>query len=159
MRVASLVYVGGMWIVATFIAAVSGTIHSPALLFYIALPISAAWLLGYGAAIWLAVACLLSTLAMVVMDLSKVTLPSWFPNKAIGVWSDVLYAQYSSLNDLDCRGDWDEGQARVGAAQWKVAHLSLDPSGIAAVAAGGGGLVEDFFQHRFMEFFAVPRGE
>jgi signal transduction histidine kinase/DNA-binding response OmpR family regulator len=92
MRTASLVYVGGMWIVMTFIAVVSGTIHSPALLFYIALPISAAWLLGYWAAIWFAAVGLLSTLAMVVMDLSKVIPPSYFPNKAIGVWSDVLYA-------------------------------------------------------------------
>lgn len=92
MRVASLVYVGGMWTVVTFMVAVSGTVHSPALLFYIALPISAAWLLGYEAAIWFAAACLLSTLAMVVMDLSNVRLPSYFPNRAVGVWSDVLYA-------------------------------------------------------------------
>jgi hypothetical protein len=79
------VYVGGTWIAATFTAGVSGTIHSPALVFYIALPISAAWLLGYGAAIWFAAAGLLSTLAMVVMDLSQVSLPIYFPNRAVSV--------------------------------------------------------------------------
>src|SRR5579863_392092 len=67
--------------------------------------------------------------------------------------------QYSSLNDPDSRADFDDGQALVTAAQWVVAHLSLDPSGIAAVAAGAGGLVENFLQHRVMELFAAPRGE
>jgi signal transduction histidine kinase/CheY-like chemotaxis protein len=92
MRQASLMYVVGMWLIFSVVASVSGTVHSPALLFYVALPISAAWLLGFRAALWFAAVCLLCTLAMVFLDLAGVRLPSYFPNKAVGVFSDVLYA-------------------------------------------------------------------
>ena len=47
----------------------------------------------------------------------------------------------------------------VAAAEGEVAHLPLDPSRIAPVAAGGGGLVEEFGEHGVMELCAVPRGE
>ncbi len=92
MRHASLVYVGGMWLVVTFVIVVSSTIHSAALLLYVALPISAAWLLGYRAALWFAALCLLYTLAMVLLDFAGIRLPSYFVNKPLAVLSDVLYA-------------------------------------------------------------------
>src|SRR5262245_53541780 len=72
MRQASLVYLAGTWLVTTDIIVLSGTIHSPALVFYIALPISAAWLLGFRAALWTAAACLSCSLAMALLETAGV---------------------------------------------------------------------------------------
>ena len=51
-----------------------------------------------------------------------------------------------------------ECRTLVAAAQGEVAHLPLDPSGIAPIAAGSGRLVEDLVQHPVMELFSTPRG-
>ena len=92
-RQASWVYVGGTGLIITVMSILSGGIHSSIMLvFYIALPISAAWLLGFRAALLIATACLLSTLAMALLDLAGVKLPTYFPGKPLGVWSNVLYA-------------------------------------------------------------------
>jgi hypothetical protein len=48
LRAASLVYLSGIWLLATIVIALTAGIHSPGLVFYVALPISAAWLLGIG---------------------------------------------------------------------------------------------------------------
>ena len=45
LRATSLVYLSGIWLLATIVIAVNAGIHSPYVVFYVALPISAAWLL------------------------------------------------------------------------------------------------------------------
>jgi hypothetical protein len=44
-------------------------------------------------------------------------------------------------------------------AQREVAHLALDPSGIAPIPAGHNAILEDFVENRVMEFLLLPRGE
>ncbi len=92
MRQASLVYVGGVWIVTTVVIVLGGAIHSFSFVLYIALPISAAWLLGFRAALWMAAVCLVCTLALAVMAIMGVKPPIYFPGNPLGVWSNVLYA-------------------------------------------------------------------
>src|SRR5438309_1130332 len=49
LRTASLIYLCGNWLLDTIVIILNGGIHSQAVAFYMALPISAAWLLGYWA--------------------------------------------------------------------------------------------------------------
>jgi hypothetical protein len=44
-------------------------------------------------------------------------------------------------------------------AEGEVAHLTLDPSGIAAISAGNNAILEDFVENRVMKFLLLPRGE
>jgi hypothetical protein len=53
-------------------------------------------------------------------------------------------ARPNTLHLIILSADVDEGQALVAAAQREVAHFSLNASGIAPVAAGGGKLVEEY---------------
>lgn len=43
--------------------------------------------------------------------------------------------------------------------QRELAHLTLDAARVAAAAAGGDTLLEDFVEHALMERFPVLRGE
>ena len=93
MQQASLVYVGGMGVIVIVMTILSGGIQSRAIMpFYVALPISAAWLLGFRAALLTAAAGLGSSLAFVLLDLAGLRLPTYFPGKPLGVWSNILYA-------------------------------------------------------------------
>lgn len=91
-RPAGLVYLAGTCITATVVVALSGGIRSPALVLYVALPISAAWLLGYRATIWGAAACLVISLWMALMDMAGKPLPRFFPGNPAPTWFVVLLA-------------------------------------------------------------------
>ena len=69
-RAASLVYLAGVWLLATIVIVLNAGIHSPFLVFYVVLPISAAWLLGYRAALLIAGICLALSLAMTVLEIN-----------------------------------------------------------------------------------------
>jgi len=51
LRSASLVFLSGSWLVFTFVIILNGGIRSVGAVYYLVLPISAAWLLGYRAAL------------------------------------------------------------------------------------------------------------
>src|SRR5947199_3054664 len=58
-RRASLVYLAGIWLWATLAVSYVGTIrNTPGMVLYVTLPVSAAWLLGYRAALWTAGGCI-----------------------------------------------------------------------------------------------------
>ncbi len=86
---ASLVYLAGTWIWATLVCLFFGGVHSPAALLYVALPASAAWLLGYEAALWTAGACLLSALSFTALEMTHVSLPS-HQATALGTWFIIV---------------------------------------------------------------------
>jgi hypothetical protein len=65
---ASLAYLAGTWIWATLVCSSYGGVHSAGALLYVSLPASAAWLLGYTAAIWTAGTCVLSALVFMVLE-------------------------------------------------------------------------------------------
>jgi PAS domain S-box-containing protein len=91
-RNASLVYVWGVWLPATVTIIWNGGIHGVTMVFYIALPISAAWLLGYRAALVTAGVCMGSSLAMAVLEQNGLRLPHYTPGTPIATWTTILAA-------------------------------------------------------------------
>ena len=58
LRRASLFYLAGASIFATYQVAFNGGIHSPLLAHYVAVPIMATWLLSFRGALWTLIACM-----------------------------------------------------------------------------------------------------
>jgi signal transduction histidine kinase/DNA-binding NarL/FixJ family response regulator len=92
LKTASLVYLGGLWLAATLVIFWNGGIHGVTMVFYIALPISAAWLLGYRACLLSAGVCLGSALAMALLEQNGFRLPHYTPGKPIATWYTILAA-------------------------------------------------------------------
>ena len=96
LRTASLVYLSGIWLLATIAITLHGGIHSPALVFYVALPISAAWLLGYRAALLGAGMCLGTSLAMAVLEINGLPMPRYSPGRPLAIWTAIVVAMIIS---------------------------------------------------------------
>jgi signal transduction histidine kinase len=90
-RAASTVHLAGVWTWATLILIFFGGVRSPGIVLYVSMPISAAWLLGYRAAIWTAGACLSSALVFVVLEMNA-SLPPGTKATALGIWTVLLQA-------------------------------------------------------------------
>ena len=91
-RRASLAYLAGTWIWATLVSSSYGGVHSPGALLYVSLPASAAWLLGYKAAIWTAGGCLLSALVFTVLEMTHASLPLQAKATPLGIWAIIVQA-------------------------------------------------------------------
>jgi signal transduction histidine kinase/DNA-binding NarL/FixJ family response regulator len=92
LRTASLTYLSGYWLFVTVVIILNGGIYSVVAVHYLALPISAAWLLGYRAALLNAGICLASLLIMALLDLNGMPLPRYFPGPPLSLWITVLAA-------------------------------------------------------------------
>jgi len=91
-QVASLIYLTGMWLFATAVVALNGGIRSTVQVIYVTLPISAAWLLGYRAALRTATACLSTALVFALLEIGGVGLPRDLPGTPLGLWALLLIA-------------------------------------------------------------------
>jgi signal transduction histidine kinase/CheY-like chemotaxis protein len=96
LHVASLVYLCGSWLAFTFLIVLNGGIHSVGVVYYVAVTISAAWLLGYQAALWSAAVCLGSSLMMAILELNGIHLPLYFPGTPLGIWNSLVGAMIIS---------------------------------------------------------------
>ena len=85
------VHLAGVWIWATLIFTFFGGVHSPGVALYVSMPISAAWLLGYRAAIWTAGVCLISALGFAVLEMNA-SLPLASRATPLGIWSVLVQA-------------------------------------------------------------------
>jgi signal transduction histidine kinase/CheY-like chemotaxis protein len=90
-RLASLAYLTGTWIWATLVCFSFGGVHSPGALLYVSLPASAAWLLGYEAAIWTGGGCLLGSLVFAVLEMTHASLP-FRQATPLGTWFIIVQA-------------------------------------------------------------------
>jgi len=88
---ASLAYLTGSWIFATLLCFSSGFKSGGGALLYVSLPASAAWLLGYGAAIRTASACLLSAFVFAVLEMTHVIVP-FQRTTPLGMWFVIVQA-------------------------------------------------------------------
>ncbi len=88
-RRASLAYLVGTWIWATLVSSFFGGVHGPGALLYVSLPASAAWLLGYTAAIWTAGGCVLSALIFTVLEITHASLPLRTATP-LGIWAVIV---------------------------------------------------------------------
>jgi two-component system, cell cycle sensor histidine kinase and response regulator CckA len=86
-RYASVIYLGGAWLQATVRMTLNGGIHSTAQITYVALPILATWLLGYGAALWTASVCLGTALVFVFFDIAGVRFGRVIPVTPVAAWA------------------------------------------------------------------------
>jgi PAS domain S-box-containing protein len=86
-RAAALTFLAGFWLSATYAMALNGGIRSPGQVFYVTLPISAAWLLGYEAALWTSGVCVSCALAFAVLELAHVYLPRTASGTPLGAFS------------------------------------------------------------------------
>jgi signal transduction histidine kinase/CheY-like chemotaxis protein len=92
LRMAGLVYLSGFWLITTVTIMLNGGIHSVAAVLYLVLPISAAWLFGYKAALVNAGICLTSLLIMAVLEMNGRPMPMYFPGTPLGTWGVVVAA-------------------------------------------------------------------
>ena len=92
LRAASLLYLSGIWVLATVAIILNGGIHSPGVVFYVALPISAAWLLGDRAALLSGAICLAASLAMAVLEQTGHALPRYLPGRPLAIWASIVVA-------------------------------------------------------------------
>jgi PAS domain S-box-containing protein len=93
LRAASLIYLAGMFLYVTSIMILTGGIrNAPALVFYASLPISAAWLFGYRATLWMAGVCISSALVQTILDLSGMKLHPYLPAKPFAAWTFLVMA-------------------------------------------------------------------
>jgi PAS domain S-box-containing protein len=93
LQAATMVYLSGMWLYVTTIMVLTGGVrNAPALVFYAALPISAAWLWGYRATLWMAGLCISSALVLTLLDLGGVKLHPYLPAKPLAAWTFLVMA-------------------------------------------------------------------
>ncbi len=85
-RTATMLYLGGTWLWATLIAITTGSIASTPMALYATLPVSAAWLLGYAAALRTAGVCIASMLAYTALDFTGMVPPSTLTPTTLGIW-------------------------------------------------------------------------
>jgi PAS domain S-box-containing protein len=85
-RAASLIYLASVWIQATVSTSSLGGVRSAGVIFYGTLPVSAAWLLGYHAALWSAGVCVSTMLAFAVLEMTGMV-PRFTPHGTpLGIW-------------------------------------------------------------------------
>jgi PAS domain S-box-containing protein len=89
-RPAGVVYLAGVWLAYTLIILFNGGIHHVGLAVYIALPVSAAWLFGYRAALWTAATCLVSATTMAALETFGIGPLHYFRGLPIGIWFLLL---------------------------------------------------------------------
>ena len=92
LRSASLLYLGGSWLVFTVMIALNGGVRSAADVFYVTAPISAAWLLGRKAALLTAAACAGAWLILAVLEFRGQPLPTYLPGHPLSIWTVLIAA-------------------------------------------------------------------
>ena len=92
LRRSAIVYVLSSWVVYTVVIVLQGGIRSPLLIFYMALPISAAWLFGYRGTLWMAAGCAVSTLLLALMETAGFGPYVYFPGTPFALWATAVLA-------------------------------------------------------------------
>jgi signal transduction histidine kinase/ActR/RegA family two-component response regulator len=92
LRVASWTYLSAMFLFAGAMVPFSGGIRSPNIMFFIAVPISATWLLGTGGAIFWTALGLGSALSLAILDYLGMRAEQVFPNLPFGVMIMIMLA-------------------------------------------------------------------
>jgi PAS domain S-box-containing protein len=148
-RAAGWLYLGGMLVYVTIIMVLTGGSlrNSPAVIFYASLPISAAWLFGYRATLWLAGLCITCALAFALLDIEGVKLHPYLPARPLAAWTFLVMAVLvaalpvaqvlRTLRDALAQSHRSEQNlsAELNIAQWlrRVAIQSTGGSGIEAL--------------------------
>jgi PAS domain S-box-containing protein len=133
-RRASLAYLAGTWIWATLVCSFFGGVRSPGALLYVSLPASAAWLLGYEAAIWTAGGCIFSGLVFMVLEMTHVGHPLQRQSTPLGIWAMIVQAVVINAIPVgQIIGRLRESQRRLvsiyNTVEDAIFHLAVEPEG------------------------------
>jgi PAS domain S-box-containing protein len=91
-RAASMIYLTSMWTWGALLVSSLAGIRSPALMIYVALPVSAAWLLGYGASLWTAAVSVATVLVFAVLEITGMAPRSGGLGTPLGIWFLTVHA-------------------------------------------------------------------
>ncbi len=92
LRAAGIIYLLGIWVMSTGIIVLNRGIYSVGLVYYIALPVTGAWLFGFRAALRIAAVCVGSALVLALLEMAGRPLPPYFPGRPFGIWTMVAAA-------------------------------------------------------------------
>jgi PAS domain S-box-containing protein len=133
-RRASLAYLAGTWIWASLISFSFGGVHGSGALLYVSLPASAAWLLGYKAAIRTGGWCLLGALVFAVLEMTHTRLPFQHQATPLGTWFVIVQAVLINaipVGQIIAR--LRESQRRLvsiyNTVEDVIFHLAIEPEG------------------------------
>jgi two-component system cell cycle sensor histidine kinase/response regulator CckA len=90
-RAAGLVYLAGVWIWATVLISSNAGIRNALIIIYGTLPVSAAWLLGYGAALWMSGVCTVTVLAFAILEMAGMAPRLTFTPTPLGIWFFAVF--------------------------------------------------------------------
>jgi PAS domain S-box-containing protein len=94
-RAASLIYLWGVWMMATLTTGSMGWVRSPTLILFGTLPVTAAWLLGYSAALWAAGVCMSTILTFAVLEMADMAPHYTIHGTPLGLWWTAMHATVS----------------------------------------------------------------
>ena len=89
-KLASWIILSSLWFVWTIITLFSGGIESRGLIFFIAISVAAAWLLGQRVALISAGLLAGMTLALALLEHAGTRMPKYFPGSPLAVWMMLL---------------------------------------------------------------------
>ena len=97
LRTAGAVYLFGIWVLASVLILLNGGIFGIALVYYLTLPVTGAWLFGFRAALAIAGFCAGSSL--------------YFPGTPLGTWTMIMAATFLMTVPVAVVSSTPEGQA------------------------------------------------
>ena len=89
-KVAGWIFLSCMWFMVTIILMLSGGITNRGTMFYVAISVTAAWLVGQRVAYISAGLFVVVALIMALLELGGVTFPRYFPGSPIAAWMLVV---------------------------------------------------------------------
>ena len=92
LRAAGIIYLLGIWVMSTGITVLNRGIHSVGLVYYVALPITGAWLFGFPAALRIAAGCVGSALVLAFLEMAGQPPAAYFPGRPFEIWTMVAAA-------------------------------------------------------------------
>ncbi len=91
-RAAGVICLFGIWLIATAIIIQNRDLSSVAAVYYIALPVTGAWLFGFRAALGIAGLCAAGSLILAVWWQLVPALPLFMPDTSLGTWTMAVTA-------------------------------------------------------------------
>jgi PAS domain S-box-containing protein len=91
-RAASMIYLISMWTWGALLVSALAGIRSPALMIYVALPVTAAWLLGYRSLLWTAGVSVATVLVFAVLEMTGMAPRYGGLGTPLGIWFLTVHA-------------------------------------------------------------------
>jgi signal transduction histidine kinase/DNA-binding response OmpR family regulator len=118
---ASWLYLCSTWLISTVIIILGGGARNTDTVFYFGLSISAAWLVGYRAALLIGGACVGSYLIMAILEVNGVVMPHYFTGEPIPNWVNFVAAMVTAAVPVG----WTLQRLKIALARSQEAEAAL----------------------------------